>query len=387
MMAGCGGPNEPAGPTFAVVDSAGIEIVTSHAPAWTNRQAWRVSNRPSLTIGELDGPLEFTFGNVRAVGQLFDGRYFVGDEQAHTIRVFSSDGDYLESVGREGDGPGELQWFLTVSPYRTDSLFVYDYAHRAVSVFSPELSFVRRFPNPVVQGNYWVSSALSDGRFLLYSPGASGRSQRRGLVPDSSWVILSAPDGSAVDTIGAFQVRTRYIGPGGRAEPLHLGPHAAIVAEGDRILIAEGDEFEFTEFGLDGSPRRITRKAHQPVPVTAEVKGDYKAWYMEWLGASPEGGSERIRRSLEEGHYSDQLPAVAADIKIDELGYVWVGRYHYPGQDTDEWDVFDSVGVWLGMVETPPGLQVHEIKADRIIGVGMDGFDVAYLRVHRLDRR
>ena len=95
VMAGCSGPNEPAGPTFAVVDSAGIEIVTSHAPAWTSRQAWRVSNRPSLTIGELDGPLEFTFGNVRAVGELSDGRYFVGDEQAHTIHIFSSSGDYM----------------------------------------------------------------------------------------------------------------------------------------------------------------------------------------------------------------------------------------------------------------------------------------------------
>jgi len=49
--------------------------------------------------------------------------------------------------------------------------------------------------------------------------------------------------------------------------------------------------------------------------------------------------------------------------------------------------VFDSLGVWLGTVTTPPGLEVHEIGVDQIIGVAKDDYDVPYVQVHRLTRR
>jgi hypothetical protein len=122
-----------------------------------------------LRIGELDGPTELSFGRVRATGWLSDGRIFVGDDHAHSIRIFSPRGDYLATAGREGDGPGELRWFLAVSPYRGNSLFVYDIAQRAVTIFAPDMSFARRFNNPTGAGLYRVVDVLGDGRFLLGS--------------------------------------------------------------------------------------------------------------------------------------------------------------------------------------------------------------------------
>lgn len=97
-FSGCMGADGPDGPSFTMADSMGIEIVTNHTPTWSPGDAWQVSTRPVLKIGQLDGPLEFTFGKVRAVGWLPDGRVFVGDEQAHSIRIFSPEGDYLETV-------------------------------------------------------------------------------------------------------------------------------------------------------------------------------------------------------------------------------------------------------------------------------------------------
>ena len=109
LLCGCDEARSPDGPTFAMTDSAGIQVVTNHSPAWSADEVWRFSRRPTLVVGDLDGPLEFTFGNVRSVGWLPDGRVFVGDEQAHTIRIFSATGDFLETVGREGyhRGPEE----------------------------------------------------------------------------------------------------------------------------------------------------------------------------------------------------------------------------------------------------------------------------------------
>jgi len=369
------------------VDSAGIELVTNHAPRWGDGDGWRVSDQAVLKIGELDGPLEFTFGDVVAVGWLPDGRIFVGDEQDHTIRIFSPKGDYLLSVGGEGQGPGELQAFLIVSRYRGDSLWVHDYAQETVSVFSPGLTYARRFRNPVLEGNYWVTGSLTDGRFLLQSPGTSRPTGGLGLVPDTSLIIVSAPDGSSVDTVGAFVAATKRFGPGGRGQPLHLYPYGRAIVVGGRVIVTEGKDFEYWELEPDGTVRRIVRKEHKPVPVTDELIEDFKAYYLDWTSASPEAGSEWIRRSLEQAEYAPQLPAIYPDLKVDALGYLWIGRYHFVGALTQEWEVFDSTGVWLGSVDTPPGLEVHEIGVDQIIGVAKDDYDVPYVQVHRLSRR
>lgn len=386
-LTGCWEPASPDGPPHTVQDSAGITIVTNHYPAWSNREAWQVERRPVQKIGELDGALEFTFGNIRAVGWLPDGRIFVGDEQAHTISIFSAEGEFQESVGGEGEGPGELQWFLTVSPYRGDSLWVYDYAQRAVTIFSPQMAFARRFRNPVTEGNYWISSALADGRFLLYSPGRNRLPGGPGIVPDTSLIIVSAPDGATVDTVGAFEVTKKQVGPNGRAQGLFLQPYGALVGYGDGVVWTEGVAFEYVEVTSLGNVRRIVRISESSVPVTDEIIQSFKTHYVEWLSGSREGNIDRIRQALEEGTYFPVLPGTSADLRVDALGNLWVGRYHFPGLITDEWEVFDPDGFWLGTVRTPPGLSVHEIGVDRIIGVAKGDYDVPYVQVHRLDRK
>lgn len=390
VLAGCSDGERQATPSFSVADSGGIQIVTNHAPAWTDSTPWRISQSPTLRLGEIDGPPELSFGNVRAVGYLPDGRIYVGDEQAHAIRIFSAGGALLETVGREGEGPGELQWFLTVSPYRQDSLFVYDYLQRTVSIFGPDLAFARRFRNPVLAGNYWISSALSDGRFVVYSPGSSRPPGGPGIVPDSSLIIVTAPDGAQADTVGAFEVTMKRLASNGRPQALYLQPYATITTAGNRVLWTRGETFEYVEADADGTVRRIVRKVHEPVPVTENIVSNFKTHYLDFLSREgPEGGEaglDRVRQSLEEGEYYPTLPATSPDVEVDPLGNRWIGRYRFEGAVTEEWEVFDSTGVWLGSINTPPGLDVHQIAVDHVIGVARDEFNVPYVQVHQLNR-
>ncbi len=387
IAAACSEAEGPGTVGHTLSDSAGIELVTNHAPRWSSGEIWQVSERPAQTIGEVDGPLELLFGTVRAVGWLNDGRIFVADEQAHAIRIFSAGGEYLETIGREGGGPGEFRSFGTVDTYRGDSLYVYDYGLGAVNVFGHELSFVRRFSNPVVLENYQVHGALADGRFLLYTPGHDPVAGGPGIVPDTSLIIVMSPDGSVVDTIGAFEIARKNVDSNGRDLGLHLRPYGAFAAAGDRIIWSEGRVFEYVEADPNGTVRRIVRKAHEPVIVTDDIIADYKTQQLRMLEAEgPEGLVAWLRRSLEEMEYYPQLPATS-DVKIDALGNVWVGRHHFSWVPTEEWEVFDTAGVWLGSVETPPGLEVHGIGLDRVIGVAKDELNVLFVQVHRLDRR
>lgn len=387
-LTGCVEEPPVQGPSHTVTDSAGVELVVSHRPRWTPGQVWSISRRPILKIGDLDGPLEFTFGRVEAVGWLSDGRIFVGDgQQESSIRIFSPEGGFLSTIGGRGDGPGELQYFLTVAPYRGDSLYVYDYVQRAVSIFGPDLRFARRFPNPIVTGNYWIKSVLSDGRFLVFSPGHTRLQGGPGLVPDSSDVILLSPSGSTADTIASFEQSVRNIGPDGRQRPLYLQPWGTVTAYGKGIITTEGKTFQYTISDTLGRIQRIVRKDHETVFVTDAVIEDFKIRYTEALRGSPEFNEERLRKNLATGMYNTQVPATSPDILVDTQDNVWVGRHHLPGLVTTYWEIFDPGGVWLGTVETPDGLRVHAVGGDRIIGVAKDDFDVPYVQVYGLNRR
>jgi len=74
-----------------------------------------------------------------------DGRILVGTNDAFALTLLDSGGQLLHSFGRKGEGPGE---FLSVgrgslAPYRGDSIAVYDYRSRRITIFSGTGAFGR----------------------------------------------------------------------------------------------------------------------------------------------------------------------------------------------------------------------------------------------------
>ena len=93
-----------------VRDRAGVTIVENARPAPGSRLGWRIGETPAVSIGEEEGdPGEMLF-DVRDATRLADGRIVVANAGTSDVRVFAADGTYLETWGRQGDGPGE-EWF------------------------------------------------------------------------------------------------------------------------------------------------------------------------------------------------------------------------------------------------------------------------------------
>jgi len=65
------------------------------------RELWRVG-------GDSQADEEF-FGIINQVVTDADGNVYLLDQQLNEVRVFSPDGDYLHTIGREGEGPGEFR--------------------------------------------------------------------------------------------------------------------------------------------------------------------------------------------------------------------------------------------------------------------------------------
>jgi hypothetical protein len=78
-----------------------------------------------LSIGEVDGADEYTFARIGGITVDSGGRIFAVDNGAHTVRVFGPDGRFRFSIGRRGQGPGELNEPCCVA-LRGDTLWVRD---------------------------------------------------------------------------------------------------------------------------------------------------------------------------------------------------------------------------------------------------------------------
>ncbi len=92
---------------------------------------------PELSIGELEGAEEYLFGSISSIAVDAVGRVFVMDGQAGDIRVFDSEGTYVETVARRGEGPGELSNASSVAVLRDGRVLAHEAGDMLVKVVGP----------------------------------------------------------------------------------------------------------------------------------------------------------------------------------------------------------------------------------------------------------
>lgn len=70
--------------------------------------------RVDWEIGTLNGPPETTFGNPVDVA-VQEGRVLVVDAMVNEIFIYSNEGEFIETFGREGRGPNEFRYLIHMS--------------------------------------------------------------------------------------------------------------------------------------------------------------------------------------------------------------------------------------------------------------------------------
>ena len=149
-------PSEPATGTTALVD---LPLLTL--------------SEPTLQIGLVDGAEEYLFGSVEGVLRLEDGSVAVSDGGASKVSIYDSNGSYVASFGRAGQGPGEFRNLSRIYAHGTDSLRVLDRSTGRVSSFDVrgeyggqtdgyDLSQDSTFSlDAWLYGRFWVDGALA----------------------------------------------------------------------------------------------------------------------------------------------------------------------------------------------------------------------------------
>jgi len=120
FVGGCG---ESLPESTIVVDSAGVRIATYGAVA--RMLPWSLDTI-LLLGGEGDGPEGFYKARLPLVDVDSKGRIYVLNDVQKEVAVFDSAGMNLGVFGREGDGPGEFRFPVSVSAADSGVFYVLD---------------------------------------------------------------------------------------------------------------------------------------------------------------------------------------------------------------------------------------------------------------------
>jgi hypothetical protein len=333
---------------------------------------------PEVSIGQLEGDLEYLFGNIASLGVGPDGTIYVVDRQVPDLRAFSADGTFLHTLGRPGEGPGEInQPDGGLAVLSDGRVLVRDVGNARIQVYDPAGEPAGAWS---IRGGFSTSSPLYKDRDdnvytqILVDPRAEVKDWVVGLVRIS-------PDGVVGDTL--TPPKSGFENPAVEAHSMEDGkvtgtsrngvPFAATTQTtfhpGGYWIQGVSTDYRFA-LKRPGSPVIIERVAER-VPVTSAEK------------AEDEYRLTMNMRQTEPGWrwngppIPDVKPAFGS-ILAGRDGRIWV-QVPQPGVEGDDpdydpkdqrstpnrwkeplaFDVFEEDGTYLGRVHPPEGFQLY----------------------------
>jgi len=207
------------------------------------------------------------------------------------------------------------------------------------------------------------------------------------VIGESGDVLVSlTEDGTNGDTLLAFPAGTSFSSEGGNAEMVIFNPEPVWdLAQSGALALGVNDHFRIRILE-DGAVTRIITLPREPVAVTEGEEARIREatrQVMEDFGNPPQA----VDAILSQMQFADSYP-VFAQILLASDGSLWTQRvltarsapeamaWSFQDFGSNEWDVFDRDGRYLGVVTLPLRFEPLREIDGVLWGVDMDEFDV-----------
>lgn len=357
--------------------------------------AQRVSE---LQLAPTSAEVTTGFSEIAMVRELGDGRVVLLDSRDIAVDLVDFHQHTVKQIGRQGAGPSEYGYPMTLVPYKDDTTLVYDPQNLRLLVIDPsgKTQGFFAFGAPAASsGGDAVALLLRAGPTLQSDrlgafyfqgpPFVSGRNGARPQIVDSLAIQRWEPDRGRLDTLAYVRAPPRSGTPvasvGGfvvsQPNPEAVVPFASMdqwcVTPGSRIVIAHVGEYSVDVVNPDGS--RITGR---PIPTTPVKLDDaFKDQWRERMRSAP-------MPMVEPSSWPDALPPFpprALHCAPDETA--WIQRSVAIGKPS----LFDVVDRQAGVVRRwrlPAGTSVAGFGRGVVYVVRTDSDGLQYLRRYGL---
>ncbi len=221
-----------------------------------------------ITIGREDDK-DYLFWLIHALQVDDEGRIYVDDARNYRIQVFDRSGRYVQTIGRQGQGPGEFQQPTKLRLLnKSRKLYVRDIPARRILIFSFNGDYLGSVPTGYVIRDYYP---LEGSEFIAVFT----RFSEADLLATQSLAKLNS-EGNILKEMGTFLSnpfveRTAYGISGGTTGyelNLHLAP-----LRNDRFVYGFSKEYKLLVVDMDLKPLFVVKKQENPPTFTAhEIK-------------------------------------------------------------------------------------------------------------------
>jgi len=271
------------------------------------------------------------FRSISTVVSDNDGTIFIADPPAHTIYVFDKDGNYLQSLGREGSGPGEFRSILSMFMDSNKQLFVNDISSNRTNIFARD-------------DNQWKLTKVYSSGSHRYSVVAASPSGKLGLrkspfqqpTQGAYWYEHEMGSGdlysdTVVPNLHRFKQRGQLVHESGAMIGIPFGRETLLTSDlNGQIYLLWNDTFEVAIYDSQINPIDSVRANLPNLEVTTEERELYYSRVMQLF----HGLAER---------YMPETKPVARKLIVDPAGRFWVQTF-----DSPEYLVLSTSGTGLG---------------------------------------
>ena len=302
----------------------------------------------------------FYFGRIFDLDVTSEGQMVVADWDAKNIKVLRPDGTLLDTLGREGEGPGEFQQLRSVQVARGDSIYAYDPRRSRLTVFAPppSLTLARTLTISREEGFAGQVHVLEDRLLGAFGSGVSPEDGVRRPAPDPwRWINASGTPGDTVmmarqrkraleSTNGRIRIRPI---PFARRTQTAVGPQS-------RLYYGWTDSLRIAAQAPDGTSEAVASVPTEPIPVQ-EAERDSALTHLD-------GEMKGMLASA----LPDTKPAFT-DLIVADTGRLWVERPpKKPGTETVSWWVLNPESKTIHEVQLPAEVTLEAVRNGKAYG-------------------
>jgi len=310
-------------------------------------------------------PDEAIFRNPRFLAVDPKGNVYVSDWASNHIKVFGPDGKFLRTIGRAGQGPGELGG-PSVIEVSGDRFIIWESMNSRFSILTLDGKLIKTAPRlpQGVWGDLFGLKALPDGRLIAFiDKGLDAEKFQGGPLPSERAyaVLLLSPDLSVVKTLFEKSIRRRNWfrhpqtqGVGQAAFPYH--PDIVFDASPAGMLaIGYSLGYDIGLYDPEGMQKASIHRPTQPVKIEErDRKAHFNVFTMRvFVNNQMEtvtGAPDYIVKATE---FPENFPPYRG-VSFDGKGNLWVQIYP-ADRTTNVFDVFGADGRYLNRITVEGG--------------------------------
>lgn len=160
--------------TVKVVD--GVQIVHNLAPQWGDKSKFSIEFVRNFGDWDMEDDDNYVLFRPSDIGVDAEGNVYITDSGNHRVQKYTSEGEYLRTIGRKGEGPGEFNMPQRIQIDSEGNIYVSTMLGLTVGIkiLNPEGKEIDTIkPKVVTTGFYRLEDGTTVFSGLGISPGAT----------------------------------------------------------------------------------------------------------------------------------------------------------------------------------------------------------------------